>query len=437
MMARRPRPRPRAAAGGAMASRRETQPPGGSLRAYLTLSVVIFCGFLGGGATAPFQALYAVSLGASLGQVALVVGAFSTVALVAGLAWGRLADRLGRRKPLIVGAMLGLALTNLALAAVPAWPWLVPLRAVEGAAMGAHTVCSLALMGDILAGHPRRARLVSGYRMSGSLAFSAAIVASGWLAQTIGFRGSYRLAAGVYALGFLVALTLPERRAIHPHAHAGASFAGLLRGPLLPLLVLAVSFGLPFAAVYAVWPIWIADDLGYGRAVFARLWGLAAFVEVPCMLVAGWSSDRVGRRPTFVFGLVAFALVYLAYAAAPPLPGIVAAQVLRGAAFAAFTATALTLAIELAPPEARGRAAGLYATAQSLAQISGNWLGPPLAAALGFRALYGLAAAVVLGGALYCQLTLARRDEGRAGEPGARCTIENTENTEDRGERSG
>lgn len=385
------------------------------MRAYLTLTVVLFCGFMGTGATAPFQSLYAVSLGASLGEVTLVVGVFSTVAMVAGLVWGRLADRLGRRKPFVVGAMLGLTLTNLAIASVQDWQWLVPLRCVEGAASGAQQVCSLALMGDILEGHPRRARMVSGYRMSGSLAFSAAIVASGWLAQTIGLRGSYTLAAGVYALSFLVALTIPEGRA--PRPHAGASFAGLLRGPLLPLLVLAASFGLPFAAVYSVWPIWIADDLGYGRAVFSQLWGLAAFVEVPCMLIAGGLSDRVGRRPTFVFGLGAFALVYLAYLAVPPLPGLVAAQVLRGAAFAAFTATALTMAIELAPPEARGRAAGLYATAQSLAQITGNWLGAPIAAALGFRALFGLAAAIVLGGALYSQLALALRAERRAGDP--------------------
>ena len=205
---RRPQPVPQAGAGGGTAATAEA-PSGGSLRAYLTLSAVIFCGFMGGGATAPFQSLYAVSLGASLGQVALVVGGFSTVAMVAGLVWGRLADRLGRRKPFIVGAMLGLALANLALAAVPAWGWLVPLRFVEGVASGAHLVCSMALMGDILAGHPRRARLISGYRMSGSLAFSAAIVASGWLARTIGFRGSYTLAAGGHALAFGFVLALP------------------------------------------------------------------------------------------------------------------------------------------------------------------------------------------------------------------------------------
>jgi len=99
----------------------------------------------------------------------------------------------------------------------------------------------------------------------------------------------------------------------------------------------------------------------------------------------------------------------VAYAAAPPLPGLVAAQVLRGFAFAAFTATSLTIAIELAPADARGRAAGLYQTASSLAQISGGWIGGPLAAAIGFRSLFGLAAAAFLGAALYSQVALRRR----------------------------
>lgn len=74
---------------------------------------------------------------------------------------------------------------------------------------------------------------------------------------------------------------------------------------------------------------------------------------------------------------------------------------MRGAVFAAFTATALTLAIDLAPPEAPGRASGLFSSAQGLAQISGNWIGGPLAEALGFRALFALAAATVLCGTVY------------------------------------
>lgn len=360
---------------------------------------------MGVGATTPFQPLYAASLGASLGQVALVTGVFSTVATGAGLVWGRLADRW-RRRPFVTCAMAGLALAYAMMAWAPTWQWLVPLRALEGTAAGAHQVVSLALMGDILEGHARRGRLVSGYRMSGSLAFSLAIVGSGWVAQVAGYRGSYLLAAGVYALACFISLAIPEPR---PAQRASrASFAGLARGPLRPLLVLAIAHGLPFAAVYSVWPIWVANTQGHGSAVFAQLWGLAAFVEVPCMLLCGALVDRFGRRPVFVLGLSSFAAVYLAYLVAPPLPGLVAVQVLRGFAFAAVTATALTMAIDLAPPEARGRAAGLYSTATSLAQISGSWVGAPLAASFGFPALYGLAATGVLGAAVYSLVALRR-----------------------------
>ena len=381
------------------------------MRPYLTLSAVIFCGFVGTGAASPFQALYAASLGAALGQVAFVVGIFSSVGMLSGLAWGRFADRFGRRKPFVVGAMAGMALAELAIANVASWEWLVPLRALEGAANGAHQVASLALMGDVLEGNPHRARMISGYRMSGSLAFSMSIVASGWLAETIGFRGSFLLAAGVYAVGCAIALTIPERRTAGSTAGAARTLAlgELARGPLRPLLILAGCFGVPFAAVYAVWPIWIANTLGYGRAVYSQLWGLAAFVEVPCMLLCGYLIDRLGARRTFALGLGSFALVYVGYLLAPPLPGLVAAQALRGFAFAAFTATALTMAIDLSPPDARGRAAGLYQSASQLAQISGGWIGPPLAAAIGFRPLYALAAAAVFSAALYSRGMVSRR----------------------------
>ena len=389
------------------------------MRAYFTLSAVIFCGYIGIGATSPFQTLYATSLGASLAQVAFISGAYSTVMMAAGLLWGRLADKLQRRKPFLVGAMAGLSAVHLATAFIPTWEALVPLRLLEGVAAGAHQVASLALMGHILEKHPSRGRLVSGYRMSASLAFSVAIVISGWLAETSGFRGSYFLAAAVHAIALVVALAIPEPRRsaarLQPASTPDASAFGyraLLRGDLRPLLILAVAHGLPFSAVYSIWPIWVANDLGHGRAIYSQLWGLAALVEVPCMLLCGYLIDRIGRRRTFTLGLAGFALVYLAYFAAPPLPGLIAAQLLRGFAFAAFTATSLTMAIELAPPAARGRAAGLYQTANGLAQISGSWIGAPLAAAFGFQALYALAATAVTGAALYARAAVTRRTPG-------------------------
>ena len=374
-------------------------------RRYLTLSTVIFCGFVGLGSAGPFQALYAVSLGATLGQVALLAGGYTSIALLAGLAWGRWADRPGRRKWMMVGGMCLLGTVHLGSAIVPHWEWLVPLRFIEGLAIPAHQVASMAMMGDLLTGHPNRPRLISAYRMSGSLAFSVAIVASGAVSQAVGYAGSYIVATIVFVIGAITAATLPAAVS-NDVVNLGTTprrigFGELLTGPMRPVLILALAFGLPFSMVYSVWPIWIANELGLGQATYSRLWGLAAFAEVPFMLAAGWLIGRAGAPRTFTLGLIAFSAVYFAYLLNPPVEGLFLAQVIRGLGFAAYTATSLTMAIDLAPATARGRAAGLYHSAQGLAQITGNWIGPPLAGAVGFRPIYAIAAVAVLGGAAY------------------------------------
>lgn len=380
-------------------------------RRYLTLSTVIFCGFVALGSAGPFQALYAVSLGATLGQVAFLAGGYTSIAMLAGLAWGRWADRPSRRKWMMVGGMCLLGAVHLASALVPHWQWLVPLRFIEGLAIPAHQVASMAMMGDLLAGHPNRPRLISAYRMSGSLAFSVAIVATGALSQVTGYAGSYIVATVVFAIGAATAATLPAAVSIQVAnpgtAPARIGFGELLTGPMRPVLILALAFGLPFSMVYSVWPIWIANELGLGQVSYSRLWGLAAFAEVPFMLAAGWMIGRAGAPRTFTVGLVAFSAVYCVYLINPPIESLFLAQVIRGLGFAAYTATSLTMAIELAPATARGRAAGLYQSAQGLAQITGNWIGPPLAGAIGFRPIYGIAAVAVLGGAAYA-LRIAR-----------------------------
>jgi MFS family permease len=399
------------------------------MAAYLILSAVVFLSFFANGSTWPFLPLYAESLGASLVNISWIVGTFSVFNLVSNLLWGRLADRVGRRKPFIVGTCATLILTNFLVAQAQVWWVILPLRLFEGVALGAYSVASLAMMGDILEGNPNRARMIGAYRMSGSLAFSIAIVSAGLIARDYGFRTTYTLAAGIYLIAFLIALNLPEARE-RPRSRVArqVSFSELLRGPMLPLLVVAASFSIPFQAVFSVWPIWVADVLGLGRDGFSQLWGLAAFVEVPCMAIAGLLTDRFGRRLTFLLGLTLFASVYVMYylvaVGTLPVGGLVFAQVVRGFAFASFTATALTMVIEISPPASRGRAAGLFNIAQSLSQIVGNYSGGPVAQGFGYPTLFAGAAAALSIGVGYVSVAVkpAASGEGAAesAQPAAR-----------------
>lgn len=373
---------------------------------FLILTLIGFLVYLANGSASPFLPLYVRTLGGSVADVAWVVSGYAVASVASNLAWGRLTDRRGRRKPLVVGAMATLMVTTSLIAHAPTWQALVLLRVVEGAAFASYNVGALAMLGDMLeddgkaAG--RRGQMLGVYRTGGSLAFAVAIVLSGAAAERYGYHVTYALAGGVYALAFLVSLALPE-----PPRHAAAArgtpgelreLARLARGPLLPLTLAVLAWMLPFSAVYSVWPIYVANVQGLGSAGYARLWGLAAFLEVPSMIIAGRLADRLGRRTMFALALALFAGIYAAYALAPAPWGLVVAQIVRGFAFAAFTATALSALVELAPPEARGRATGVYQLASGSAQIVGNALGGPVSSAAGFPATFLGAGAVTLAG---------------------------------------
>lgn len=363
------------------------------------------------------------TLGGSVADVGWVVGGYAVASVVSNIAWGRLTDSLGRRKPLVVGAMGTLMVTTSLIAHVPVWWLLVPLRVAEGAAFAAYNVGALAMLGDVLEHDGKRrsrGRMLGIYRTGGSLAFAVAIIIAGTAAARYGYHATYALAGGVYALTFLLSLTLREPprsadRSPSPLSGELGDLVRLARGPLLPLSLAVIAWMLPFSAVYSVWPIYVANVQGLGSAGYSRLWGLAAFLEVPSMLVAGRLADRLGRRTMFALAMVLFAAIYVAYAVAPAPWGLVAAQIVRGFAYAAFTATALTAVVELAPPAERGRAAGVYQLSSGLAQIAGNSTGGPLSSRLGFPFTFLAAAAVTLAGAA----SIGVRQQAQARRPTA------------------
>ncbi len=392
------------------------------MAAYLLLSGVVFLSFYASGSTWPFLPLYAESLGATLVNISWIVGTYSLANLISDVGSGWLADLVGRRKPFLVVACGTLVFTEFLISQAQIWWVILPLRVFEGVALGAYQVASLAMMGDILEGNPNRARMVGAYRMSGSLAFSIAIVTAGLITTAYGLRTTYLLASGIYAVALVLALMIPEAKGAQRTRMARTiSFGALLRGPLLPLLIVAASFNIPFQAVFSVWPIWVAERLGLGRDGFSQLWGLAAFVEVPCMAIAGYLTDRFGRRLTFFAGLSLFASVYAMYflvsIGALPVAALIFAQVMRGFSFASFTATALTMAIDVSPPAARGSAAGLYNIAQSFSQIVGNYAGGPVAQVFGYPTLFAGATMALGLGVGYVAVGVKAGEQSRSAVP--------------------
>ena len=71
-------------------------------------------------------------VGADAAQIGLVLATFQAASLASQFWWGRLSDRLGRRKPLLLLGTAGAGIAYLCIASVDQYGWLYPVRALEG-----------------------------------------------------------------------------------------------------------------------------------------------------------------------------------------------------------------------------------------------------------------------------------------------------------------
>ena len=116
----------------------------------------------------------------------------------------------------------------------------------------------------------------------------------------------------------------------------------------LPVLFLAgvLLWTAAHSASTSMWPNYMAT-LGYTNTAIGTLWGLAAFIEMPAMYLAGVLSDVMGRAMLLAAGGFAIAIVQLGYLlVAAYLPALLGVQVIRGFGFGAYTSTAMTFTAE-------------------------------------------------------------------------------------------
>lgn len=163
--------------------------------------------------------------------------------------------------------------------------------------------------------------------------------------------------------------------------------------------VLAAIFGLRMLGLFLVLPVFsvLAAKLPGGDDVM--LVGLAlgaygltqAFLQIPF----GMASDRWGRKPVIVAGLLLFAAGSFVAAAAPDIHVMIAGRVLQGAG--AISAAVSALAADLTREQHRTKVMAMIGASIGLVFAASLVIAPPLAAAVGLSGLFVLTGALALG----------------------------------------
>jgi EmrB/QacA subfamily drug resistance transporter len=124
-----------------------------------------------------------------------------------------------------------------------------------------------------------------------------------------------------------------------------------------------------------------------GASLAALSWILTAYniVFAALLVPAGRLADRVGRRRTFMAGLLTFLGASAAAGVAPTLEVLVAARVVQAAGAAALVPTSLALLLPEFPLKQRATATGIWGATGAVAAALGPSLGGTLVDAAGWR----------------------------------------------------
>jgi MFS family permease len=363
--------------------------------------------------------LYAREIGVADRALGLVIGCFAFASMLVKPWAGWASDRFGRRPLLLAGAGVFLA-ASVAYGVSTTAPVLLLVRLVHGSGMGLFPTAASAAVAD-LAPPDRRGEYLGFFGAGASIAMATGPIAGMAIAERAGFASLFAVAAlsAAVALALSAAFpeTLPERR--RPPLRLEAAMSRAAVPPSLVVLLLMLTYGaqVSFLPIYA-----------HRQSMNAGLFFLVFALAVALVRGhAGRLSDRLGRVPVAVAGLLLTAAALTALAFTRDLAGLAAAGALYGAGFGTAQPALMAWCVDRAGPRNRGRAMGTYYTALELGIAGGATSSGLAVAAAGFAPTFLAAAAVAVGAAglalvmsrtappLATAAPLARADAG--GEP--------------------
>jgi MFS transporter, PPP family, 3-phenylpropionic acid transporter len=331
--------------------------------------------YFGANAVNAFMPLWFADHGLTASAIGQVLAAASLLRVLAGPQWGAVADRIGRRRPVLIAA--GIVASGMALL-YPAMTGFLPLLLVA-AGQGIASSALNPLIDSLALALAREGRMEYGpVRSVGSAAFMITTAAAGWLLARFGsWLVPFILAIG-YGTAALIGPFLPEARTA-PSRALGFSGLSLFRNPAFRMAVCctaliqgahAAFYG--FAALY-----WRSQ--GYGDGTIGLLFAEGIVAEILLFARGRRLIERLGPAGLTACAAAASLLRWTATAAAPPLPLLAAVQVLHAATFAMQHLSAMMVLSRCVPPERAATAQALhsalgYGAPTGLMMLLAGWL---------------------------------------------------------------
>lgn len=354
--------------------------------AFLGLWVSGFCYFAALGFVLPFLPLLLKMSNLTYAEIGIIYMAGLIFQVLLQTLWGALADRIGRRIIIVVATIAAAIISGLYPYASSFIQFLL-LGLLWYTFLAAATTVTPALAMDI-AGPVTVGRRFGRYRISGSIGWITSTATGGLIAESLGIKTIFYLAAIFYLLSAIfIQISIRGQPAKKNEASKRGNLRPLIRNKNFVIFLATIFMANISAATFLSFLSLYISKLGGSDVVIGWAFSIAAVTEIPCMTYLGALSDKIGRKPLLVAALFSYPIRLFLYTLVSEPNLTLPIQLLHGLTFGVFYVASVAFVSDITL-ESRGTALGLYNTASYAGSAAGSALAGALADSQGLVNMY-------------------------------------------------
>ncbi|WP_163582538.1 MFS transporter [Gracilibacillus saliphilus] len=355
----------------------------------IVVVLAIFADMLMYGLVVPFLPVHAESLGASQSEIGLLFASYALALFVATPFFGALADKVGRKKLLILG-LFALAATTLIYAFATSFWVLVLARLLQGFAAAIPWTAGLALLAEVFQKEERgKAMGMAMSGQAGGVLMGPPI--GGWLYEFGGYHFPFFIATGIALITAILCLVLLRKIPETKSESFTSPFKILRNRNVLIIAGVAVVGASIFASIEPTLPIHFNENLEISAGVIGILFLVVTLGYGLTSPLIGSISTKIGYVKSIMIGIVMAAII-LPLNALPTLIWLqVVTLVLLGITLGMVLTPALPKLADIsqeAGATSQGLTYAVYNTAYSFGMMAGPVVASTLAGGVGIKIAY-------------------------------------------------
>ncbi|MFJ7951417.1 MFS transporter [Lysinibacillus sp. NPDC096418] len=273
----------------------------------IVIMITIFTDMLMYGLVVPFLPMHAEYLGASQSEIGFLFASYAIALFIATPIFGALADRMGRKKLIVLG-LIGLAITTIVFAFATNFLLLILARSLQGVAAAIPWTAGLALLAEVFSKEEHGTAM--GMAMSGQASgVLLGPLLGGWLFELGGYQLPFFVAAGMALLAALLSFVF-LRNITETRAESFTSPFRILRHKQVLIIAGIAAVGASiFASIEPTLPIHLSENLNLSPGIIGSMFVVITLAYGLTAPMIGTFSTRIGHVKTIIIGVGMAAIV--------------------------------------------------------------------------------------------------------------------------------